>query len=360
MALLHERYGRRYVARAERVTVIDIGGPSGDVDSHQSIFVDPAAEGRITFLGVELAAGPGIDVVLEDPYVYPFATDSIDIVICSQVLEHAEFFWRSVQEMVRVVKPGGLIFLIAPAGGPIHRHPFDCYRFYPDSYKGLAKYTGSRLLNCWRDHRGPWYDLAGVFTKGEDSAFDWGELGDAASARLYAQAMADQEAGNTEAALRVYRQLEYGPLALDTDYLCRYMAAAIRHRDDWTAYRISKKCLDLLGYCDNEKLLETHGHCCLRLGRRGEAKKAFQLIENMGAEESRLRGFMGMLDLAESNGDRARAKQKAIEAAEFVIEQAQSAADDAEPMLQRLRRLLMTFGEEALVERLDAALPSKG
>ena len=93
----------------------------------------PAATGQ---------AGPGVDIVLDDPYRLPFGDGEVDVVVSGQMLEHCEFFWLSFGEMLRILKPDGYLFLIVPSAGPIHNYPVDCYRFYPDAMKALAKYTG--------------------------------------------------------------------------------------------------------------------------------------------------------------------------------------------------------------------------
>ena len=161
---MHKCY-RRYVqggamAAQQSVTVLDIGG--ADVNgSFRSVFNDP----KFRYLTADLAAGPEVSITLEDPYKLPLDDASIDLVLSGQMLEHCEFFWLSFAEMVRVLKPGGYIFLIAPSKGPIHRHPVDCYRFYPDAYRALAKYANCRLVEVWCDERGPWNDLVGVFER---------------------------------------------------------------------------------------------------------------------------------------------------------------------------------------------------
>lgn len=142
------------------VSVLDVGG--ADVNgSYRALFSDP----HFIYTAVDLSEGPGVDVVLPDPYRMPFADGSADIVLCGQMLEHCEFFWLAFAEMVRVLAPDGYLFLIAPSAGPIHRYPVDCYRFYPDAYRALAKYAGCHLVDVWRDTRGPWQDLVGVFQR---------------------------------------------------------------------------------------------------------------------------------------------------------------------------------------------------
>jgi SAM-dependent methyltransferase len=44
----------------------------------------------------------------------PFADDSLDGVLSSSVLEHDKFFWRSVAEVRRVLRPGGLFIVGVP------------------------------------------------------------------------------------------------------------------------------------------------------------------------------------------------------------------------------------------------------
>jgi predicted O-methyltransferase YrrM len=89
----------------------------------------------------------------------------VDIVLSGQMMEHCEFFWLAFAEMIRVLKPDGILFVIVPSAGPIHRYPVDCYRFYPDALVSLAKYARCHLVESWHDERGPWKDLLGVFAK---------------------------------------------------------------------------------------------------------------------------------------------------------------------------------------------------
>ncbi len=140
--------------------VLDIGG--ADVNGS---YADVFHGQNIEYIGADLYPGEGVTVVMDDPNVLPLEDNSIDIVISGQMLEHCEFFWIVFAEMVRVLKDDGYIFLIAPSAGPIHKYPVDCYRFYPDAYRALAKLTHCHLLDVWHDNRGPWNDLVGIFNK---------------------------------------------------------------------------------------------------------------------------------------------------------------------------------------------------
>jgi hypothetical protein len=159
MQLCYDTYVRgSFLAARAAVTTIDLG--SADVNgTYRPIFSHP----KVRYLGADLAPGPGVDLLMDDPYRVPLPDASADIVLSGQMLEHCEFFWLAFQEMMRILKPDGLLFLIAPSGGPIHRYPVDCYRFYPDAYRALAKYANCRLIDVWHDDRGPWKDLVGIF-----------------------------------------------------------------------------------------------------------------------------------------------------------------------------------------------------
>ena len=138
--------------------MLDLGG--ADVNcSYREVFGNPP----FRYWAADIAPGASVNIVLDDPYHVPLADGSIYIVISGQTLEHSEFFWRTFEEMVRVVRRDGFIFLITPSTGPIHRYPVDCYRFYPDAYNALAKHAGCILVESWLDERGPWRDLVGVF-----------------------------------------------------------------------------------------------------------------------------------------------------------------------------------------------------
>jgi len=127
------------------------------------------------YLGVDLAAGPNVDKVMADPYSIPLADCAADLVVSGQAFEHIEFFWLTFTEVARILKPGGLFFLIAPSRGPEHRHPVDCWRFYPDGYRALAAWAKIEVLEARTDWLPPgappdsdaWGDSVGVFRKPE-------------------------------------------------------------------------------------------------------------------------------------------------------------------------------------------------
>lgn len=149
-----------YLANKNQLSVLDIGGANVN-GSYSDIF----SQSKFNYIAADIEDTESIDMVLTDPYKIPCEDASVDILISGQAFEHIEFFWLLFEEMARVVKEDGWIFLIAPSAGAIHRYPVDCYRFYPDAYYALAKYTQINAIEVFHDTRGPWQDLVGVFSK---------------------------------------------------------------------------------------------------------------------------------------------------------------------------------------------------
>jgi len=133
-------------------------------------------EEKWEYTGVDLLSGKNVDLVLSDPYNWlEIESNSVDVFISGQTFEHIEYFWKTILEIARVLKPGALCCVIAPSGGPEHRYPVDCWRFYPDGFKALARYAGLEVLDVgtqwepkgYRDGSDVWADTMLVAGKPE-------------------------------------------------------------------------------------------------------------------------------------------------------------------------------------------------
>ncbi len=127
----------------DKLLIYDLG--SQDINgSYRPIFDHPSWR----YVGVDLDHGENVDLVLGDPYQWrEVAGETVDILVSGQAFEHIEYFWLTMAEIARVLKKGGLCCLIAPSRGPEHRYPVDCWRFYPDGFRALARYAGLEVLS---------------------------------------------------------------------------------------------------------------------------------------------------------------------------------------------------------------------
>lgn len=169
------------------LTILDVGSAvvAGGHRSNREAFVNPAWR----YVGMDIEAGPNVDLVVAEPYDWREVADaSVDLVTCSQVFEHTEFFWITILEIGRILKPGGLAFIVAPGSGPLHRYPVDCWRFYDDGLPALARWADLEVLDArvqWRPVYGKgdmWRDAAILLQRPERDAAR--EAKAAAKARL--------------------------------------------------------------------------------------------------------------------------------------------------------------------------------
>ena len=130
-----------------RRRVLEVGSMSySGQDTFRPLFPPDAYD----YVGLDVAAGPHVDVVPASPFVWAeIADDAFDVCVSGQTFEHNPYFWVTFGEMARVLKPGGLAFVVAPGAGPVHRFPLDCWRFYPDGWAGLCLMAGMDMLESY-------------------------------------------------------------------------------------------------------------------------------------------------------------------------------------------------------------------
>lgn len=147
--------------RNEPLLILDLG--SQDINGSYRTLLEHAPW---RYVGVDMAPGNNVDVVLRDPYYWrEIAPASADVIVSGQTFEHTEFFWLSMREMARALKVGGLLCVIAPSAGDEHRYPLDCWRVYPDGLRAVARYAGLETIEAWTQ----WGDLQ----KYDDESNKW-------------------------------------------------------------------------------------------------------------------------------------------------------------------------------------------
>ena len=148
-----------YLNPNDELKILDIGSFDKDGNYNYGLILN---EKKWTYHGLDLRKGNNIDIVVESPYNWKeIENESYDLVITGQAFEHIEFFWLTLEEVKRVLKPGGLFFIIVPSTGPVHRNPYDCYRFTDSAMKAMAKYINFNIIEYgtnFDEVSDPWYD----------------------------------------------------------------------------------------------------------------------------------------------------------------------------------------------------------
>ena len=134
------------IEKGNTITVLDVGSRivPRQVETYKIFF----NEKPFKYIGLDMVEGNNVDIVLKKPYQWEEISDSFcDVLICGQVFEHIEFPWITISEIARVVKPGGLICIIAPSMSRLHRHPVNCQNYFSDGMIALAKYAGLDVIH---------------------------------------------------------------------------------------------------------------------------------------------------------------------------------------------------------------------
>jgi SAM-dependent methyltransferase len=89
----------------------------------------PLFPGR-RYVGCDLREGPGVDRV-EDLACLSLPDHCAQTVLCLDTLEHVFEARRAVDEMIRVLAPGGMLIVAAPMDFRVHDYPSDYWRLTP-------------------------------------------------------------------------------------------------------------------------------------------------------------------------------------------------------------------------------------
>ncbi len=96
------------------------------------------------YTALELVPIPGNDVIA-NVLALPFAPESFDGVICTEVIEHVPEPEHALREMWRVLRPGGSAYITVPMSWALHYVPHDYYRYTRYGLTHLLGKTGFRV-----------------------------------------------------------------------------------------------------------------------------------------------------------------------------------------------------------------------
>ena len=93
---------------------------------------------------LDIRRSPGTTIV-GDAHGLPFASSSFDLILCTEMLEHTLDPQQIVDEIWRVLRPGGRVLLTTRFIFPLHDVPGDYYRF--------TNYALAHLFRRWASAR---------------------------------------------------------------------------------------------------------------------------------------------------------------------------------------------------------------
>lgn len=159
-------FKQTYLNPNDELKILDIGSFDKTGDYNYGKILN---EKKWDYKGLDLREGNNVDIIVKNPYDWEeIENESYDLIVSGQAFEHIEFFWLTLEQIKRILKPDGLFFLIVPSTGPIHKNPYDCYRFNEDSMNAMAKYISFKVIESgtnFDEISSPWYDTFMVARK---------------------------------------------------------------------------------------------------------------------------------------------------------------------------------------------------
>lgn len=130
-------FGSRILTRevVEGRTVLEVGS----LDVNGSLRPVALDRGASRYVGVDLQAGPGVDIVCRaERLIEQFGSNAFDLVISTELLEHAEPWRLVIHHLKTVVKPQGLLLITTRSiGFPYHGYPHDHWRFQLEDFRAI-------------------------------------------------------------------------------------------------------------------------------------------------------------------------------------------------------------------------------
>lgn len=121
--------------------VVDVGSSTHGGGSYRKLIVDR----RWDYWGIDIAEGNNVDQIVSEHGWYESdfwdVKKEADIVISGQCMEHVKWPWIWIQNVAMLVKPGGLVIIIAPREWEHHPYPIDCHRFLADGMQSYFEWT---------------------------------------------------------------------------------------------------------------------------------------------------------------------------------------------------------------------------
>lgn len=141
---LSRLYGTREVMIALldviRGDVLDFGGGGGK----QKTLAQSRAK---TYTSLDIDASLHPDIV-GDVLHPPVPNSSYDTIISNQVMEHVKEPWIMIEQIARILRPGGMCILSAPFMAPFHANPTDFFRFTEQGMRHLVERAGLEVILC--------------------------------------------------------------------------------------------------------------------------------------------------------------------------------------------------------------------
>lgn len=102
------------------------------------------------YCGIDLAAGPNVDIVVPSEANWTnIGDEAFDVIVTVSTLEHTRRPWLVVKEIARITKHGGTGCICVPHTWFKHDNPIDCWRIFPEGMRTIIEDAGLKPLTIY-------------------------------------------------------------------------------------------------------------------------------------------------------------------------------------------------------------------
>lgn len=150
----------KYLDKNKKLSILDVGSRSFGKDKTYKHLCDNP---NWTYTGLDIESGVNVDIVAKSSYCWQLNKE-YDVVISGQCMEHVKCLNLWVLEIVKALKPNGLVCIIVPMVFRKHFR-YDYWRILPDGMKYLlGEVGGLKLLDVYNKK----FDCVGIAKKVRD------------------------------------------------------------------------------------------------------------------------------------------------------------------------------------------------
>jgi len=123
------------------------------------------------YFGIDIAPGEKVDAVVDlTQFPWPIESDSVEDIVCNHYVEHTPDLIKFMDEVYRILKPGGKIKVISPYYNSVR-----CWQD-PTHLRAISEASFLYFNKQWRDtNKLDHYNIKSDFdyTYGYDMAVEW-------------------------------------------------------------------------------------------------------------------------------------------------------------------------------------------